>query len=407
MKKMLKVVSINQEGIDHVFQIFNWPKLVRFIFIFSIVLGSFLIFGASKARAIEASDNFNRANGGLGGNWTTVAGTNAPEIINNRVQVSSAANGHLHSAYWSADTFSSNHYAQGKFPNTASGCCGPALAVRLAASSGYILWRGNSATNVSIWRMDSSTSWSMLTSSGSLTIANTDVWRLEALGATLRGYQNGNLVIEATDATYTGGSPGIWLYYSSNQLDDWAGGDIDGFTVGGTVTGLAGTVVLQNNGGDDLTLTQNGSFTFATLLTPGTSYNVTVLSQPSGQSCTVSNNAGTVTDADVVTVTIACTNSPGSPSGSPQDNFNRANGGFGSGWANIPEGGLAISSGQAVGTHSGNSSGNYRIDASYSNNQYSEIEVTSTVLAIWIGASVRNQTNGNFWLFGISRGKNL
>jgi hypothetical protein len=242
----------------------------------------------------------------------------------------------------------------------------------------------------------------MLTSSGSLTIANTDVWRLEALGATLRGYQNGNLVIEATDATYTGGSPGIWLYYSSNQLDDWAGGDIDGFTVGGTVTGLAGTVVLQNNGGDDLTLTQNGSFTFATLVTPGTSYNVTVLSQPSGQSCTISNHAGTVTDADVVTVTIACANSPGSPPGSPpgssQDNFNRANGGLGSSWANLPEGALAISSGQAVGTRSGNSSGNYRIDASFNNNQYSEIEVTSTALAIWIGASVRNQTNGNFYV---------
>ena len=40
------------------------------------------------------------------------------------------------------------------------------------------------------------------------------------------------------------------------------------FTVGGTLTGLpAGdTVTLQDNGGDNLTLTTNGTFTFATAL---------------------------------------------------------------------------------------------------------------------------------------------
>src|SRR5262249_16327631 len=32
------------------------------------------------------------------------------------------------------------------------------------------------------------------------------------------------------------------------------------FTVGGTVSGLSGTVVLQDNGGDDLSVSANGSF---------------------------------------------------------------------------------------------------------------------------------------------------
>ena len=41
------------------------------------------------------------------------------------------------------------------------------------------------------------------------------------------------------------------------------------FTVGGTVSGLSGTVVLQDNGGDDLSVTANGSFTFATTLATG------------------------------------------------------------------------------------------------------------------------------------------
>lgn len=35
------------------------------------------------------------------------------------------------------------------------------------------------------------------------------------------------------------------------------------YTVGGTVNGLSGTLVLQNNGTNDTTLTTNGSFTFS------------------------------------------------------------------------------------------------------------------------------------------------
>ena len=41
------------------------------------------------------------------------------------------------------------------------------------------------------------------------------------------------------------------------------------YTVGGTVSGLSGTVVLQDNGGDNLSVSANGSFTFATALADG------------------------------------------------------------------------------------------------------------------------------------------
>ena len=43
----------------------------------------------------------------------------------------------------------------------------------------------------------------------------------------------------------------------------------DNFTVVGTLTGLAdgASVTLQNNGGDDLSLTADGSFSFAAALT--------------------------------------------------------------------------------------------------------------------------------------------
>ena len=53
------------------------------------------------------------------------------------------------------------------------------------------------------------------------------------------------------------------------------------FTLGGTVSGLAGSgLVLELNGGDDLPIPSNGSFTFETPLTSGTRYRVRVATSP-------------------------------------------------------------------------------------------------------------------------------
>ena len=92
---------------------------------------------------------------------------------------------------------------------------------------------------------------------------------IQAVGSTISGYQNGNLVVQATDTNITSGSPGVWTYYSSNQIDNWSGGDVTAYQVGGTVSGLSGTVVLQDNGGDDLSVSASGGFTFATALAGG------------------------------------------------------------------------------------------------------------------------------------------
>ncbi|MCK4704062.1 MAG: thrombospondin type 3 repeat-containing protein [Gammaproteobacteria bacterium] len=82
---------------------------------------------------------------------------------------------------------------------------------------------------------------------------------------------------------------------------------VDYYTVGGTVTGLTGTLVLQNNAGDDLTITSDGSYTFNTTFIPSGSfsYNVTALSQPVEQLCTIINGSGTAS-ADVSNVTVTC-----------------------------------------------------------------------------------------------------
>jgi hypothetical protein len=81
------------------------------------------------------------------------------------------------------------------------------------------------------------------------------------------------------------------------------------FVIGGTVSGLAGSgLVLQNNGGDDLAVNGNGTFQFPSALASGATYNITVKTHPTGpqQSCTVTNGSGTVSNASVMNVAVAC-----------------------------------------------------------------------------------------------------
>ncbi len=81
-------------------------------------------------------------------------------------------------------------------------------------------------------------------------------------------------------------------------------------TIGGTVFGLSGTgLILQNNGGDNKTISANGGFSFSTPITIGLTYNVTVLAQPSNpsQTCVVTNGSGTVPAINVTSVTVTCT----------------------------------------------------------------------------------------------------
>ena len=82
------------------------------------------------------------------------------------------------------------------------------------------------------------------------------------------------------------------------------------FSVGGSITGLGTglTVVLRNAvTGEDLSRSTNGAYTFATAQASGASYNVSVLTQPTGQTCTVANASGTVASANVGNVNVSCT----------------------------------------------------------------------------------------------------
>ena len=80
----------------------------------------------------------------------------------------------------------------------------------------------------------------------------------------------------------------IFIFFFSFIFTNKA--EATGFTIGGTVSGLSGTVILQNNGVDNYSTSTNGSFTFVTDINDGSTYNVTVFTQPTGQTCADANS---------------------------------------------------------------------------------------------------------------------
>jgi hypothetical protein len=89
-----------------------------------------------------------------------------------------------------------------------------------------------------------------------------------------------------------------------------SGGPPPTYSLGVTVSGLVGTVVIQNNAAGDRSIAANGSLTLASGLASGTLYNITVLTHPANpaQNCVVSSGSGTLTAN--VNVAIACANIP-------------------------------------------------------------------------------------------------
>src|SRR5690606_25612577 len=79
------------------------------------------------------------------------------------------------------------------------------------------------------------------------------------------------------------------------------------YAVGGTVSGLpGGGLVLQNNAGDDLAIGADGAYAYETPLVNGSTYGVTVRTQPPRQNCVVENASGTIADANVTYVLVSC-----------------------------------------------------------------------------------------------------
>ncbi len=129
---------------------------------------------------------------------------------------------------------------------------------------------------------------------------STHEWRLIARASVVASAVAGAVALLASCGGGGGGDAGVLPIVSTPGPNPSAT-----HTVGGTVAGLTGSVVLQNNAGDDLQLAADGKFVFPTAVKEGAAYAVTVRTQPLWQFCSVGKPGGTAS-ADVTDVAVTC-----------------------------------------------------------------------------------------------------
>jgi hypothetical protein len=80
------------------------------------------------------------------------------------------------------------------------------------------------------------------------------------------------------------------------------------FTVGGTISGLTAAGLVLANGSATVSPPSGATtFTFPTPVPADTAFTVTVMTQPTGLTCTVTNGTGVVLTSSVTNVSVACT----------------------------------------------------------------------------------------------------
>ncbi len=288
------------------------PKVLwslRLLLIFSLLLVPLVAFPHQASAAVVASDNFQRANGALGSNWTATSDGGLSIVSQQAAGTSGKTTGDI----WTANTFTSDQFSQVQVTSTAmtgGEWIGAAVRMQSSGQNAYVgIYKWNSGSPELVIFKRSGGGWAQLSAAYSTGVlpAGTQL-ELAAVGSTISFWQNGVKRLSVTDSSFTGGAPGM-MAYGNGTAGSWSGGNAASYTVGGTVSGLSGTVVLQDNGGDNLSVTANGTFTFATSLVTGAAYSVTVKTAPSGQTCTVANGSGTVS-ANVTSVAVSCTSGP-------------------------------------------------------------------------------------------------
>lgn len=192
--------------------------------------------------AVVATDNFNRANGGLGANWTTNGGYTAPSIVSNAVPSVNAVD--LGATYSAANAGQDDMYAKldstvvnlntgndimvwVRMPNDATDTGYEVNAPRYGTDVGGRLWE--------VFRASSGV-YTSLAVSGTGTQLGTGTRSLEirAVGSTITALQDGVTLASVTDSTHSGSTKryaGIHLYSEAAS-----GCSLDNFEMGTVVS---------------------------------------------------------------------------------------------------------------------------------------------------------------------------
>jgi len=169
----------------------------------------------TSVRITLASDNFNRANGGMGTNWTQLIAATPPQILSDLLVTPATGEG---ISTYTAYTWSAAQWAQITIPTMAATNTNFAGAIVRANTVGsdndyavfvysgilYIQKRLNGAYSSNLV----SQSW---------TPTNGDVYRIEISGTTVTSFANNILVASVTDSSISSGSAGLLIASSTTS----------------------------------------------------------------------------------------------------------------------------------------------------------------------------------------------
>ncbi len=208
---------------------------------------------AQQARAAtSASDNFQRANGGLGPNWTPI--TDGGMAIASQAATGTIPNG-VSGDMWTADSFTSDQYAATQLTGaqlTGAQWIGAAVRVQAGGQSAYVgIYYWNNGTPVLELFLRCNGEWTELGGAalGGPLPGGTQL-ELTAVGDSLSFTVNGIQRIGVSEDTLTGGTPGI-MASGAAKAASWTGGNA-GFAINYQSTdssGIATYTILSANDG--------------------------------------------------------------------------------------------------------------------------------------------------------------
>jgi PKD repeat protein len=172
---------------------------------------------------LVVTDDFNRPNvDPIGGNWITAPNHGSVAIADNQLKGSSESppGG---GSYYNAP-FGSNQYSQARIAQMAN----VGVTVRMSATEqSYYRFQVIDATTAQLGKYVNGIFTQIDVDVPNVPYGAGDIIRLEVSGSTLTCKRNGNVIINVTDSSLSGGYPGVRFYASVGaRLDDWEGGSL-------------------------------------------------------------------------------------------------------------------------------------------------------------------------------------
>ena len=216
--------------------------------------------------ADTATDNFDRADGTLGANWTTVAGMQNPTIASNVVQ-DATMDGTTSISIRTAESFANDQYAYitaTKAITSGARIVGVVLRGTTAARTEYecqVLGPLGSTATLTIYRLNAGAATQLGTTGAVVTVNPGDTVYCQMRGSTVTMKINGvtrlGPIVDGTPIA--SGKPGILVHASSGttadaQLDNFGAGDLAATAVGSSAadTFYVRTATACPNNGDGL-----------------------------------------------------------------------------------------------------------------------------------------------------------